>query len=166
MSNATNNSSDSYYQRCVAWLANEAQLSVEALESTIEKFAHQLRTMASAGPELRQDLQATLNLLNEKLAELSPPPGHDIAPATEAAAVVAAVSNPASAPVVDGSATGSDGEELEYHFDPSPLTPLDSGEPNATLTAEEKEAKLAELLSSEALSRGMPTKKKPVPSKR
>ncbi len=133
----------SYFARCQQWLDSESNLSVDGLEQTIEKFSRQLRSDQASEPAVQDDLQNTLDLLNNHLVELLGPDG---------------VSTRQPAPGASGgNASGGNSAEpgpaVETLLDLSPLQPLEGNV--IELSADEKQRRIAEMLAGGAVTRGV-----------
>ncbi len=129
-----NSEKPSYLARCQQWLAQTPDVAAQTLVETIEKFTVQLESLSFENEDVAEDLMATLDLLNDALMRL------------ESDVIVtqpAAVSTPGQEPVADVS------------FDSSSLQRYDEGVVE-TLTPQERQQRLAQLLSSQGISKGMP----------
>ncbi len=130
-------SENSYLVRCQQWLANTPDVTAQTLVETIEKFTVQLESLSAEQEGVAEDLMATLDLLNDALMRLEP---DDLV----AQPVTAAVSSPVQeAPVADVS------------FDSSSLQRYD-GDDVEVLTPQERQQRLAQLLSTQGITKGMP----------
>lgn len=128
----------SYLSRCEAWLESDPSLTCDGLNQTIEKFTRQLQSNKTADSALQQDLQDTIELLNNHLVEL-------LGPDVEEPEVLSEVLSPQSALKSTKAA--------EPLLDLSPLLPLDQQPMN--LSAEEKQQRLADLISSGVVTQGL-----------
>ncbi len=167
-----------YAGRCRQWLLAGENVTVQTVANTIEKFSRQLDQLDDQQSELADDLLETLDMLSDYLVQIEllqkeliqkelmqglPPAElntvvvseitiHEMRMNTSAANDLVAVAvNPA---VLQSVATDN------VIFDPSPLLYYDDKQPAPQLTATERQAKLAELLATGAVSRGFPPAKK------
>ncbi len=132
-----NSEKSSYLARCQKWLAQTPDVAAQTLVETIEKFTVQLESLTAEREDVAEDLMATLDLLNDALMRLEP---DDLA----AQPVTAAVSSPAQeTPVADAG------------FDSSSLQRYD-GDDVEELTPQERQQRLAQLLSTQGITKGMP----------
>jgi len=125
--------SASYLSRCEAWLESDPTLTSEGLNQTIEKFTRQLQSNKEGDSVLQQDLQDTIDLLNNHLVELLGPDGEE--------------------PEAFSEAPSSQSASTESLLDLSPLLPLEQHATN--LSPEEKQQRLADLLSSGVVTQGL-----------
>ncbi len=125
----------SYLSRCEAWLESDPALTSEGLNQTIEKFTRQLQSNARGDSGLQQDLQDTIDLLNNHLVELLGPDAEE--------------------PEVIGQAPSSKSADTntEPLLDLSPLLPLEQQAMN--LSPEEKRQRLADLLARGVVTQGL-----------
>jgi len=125
----------SYLSRCEAWLESDPALTSEGLNQTIEKFTRQLQSNIGGDTVVQQDLQDTIDLLNNHLVELLGPDAEEPEILREAPS-----SQSASA-------------STESLLDLSPLLPLEQQAMN--LSREEKQQRLADLLASGVVTQGL-----------
>jgi len=125
----------SYLSRCETWLESDPALTSEGLNQTIEKFTRQLQSNAGGDSGLQQDLQDTIDLLNNHLVELLGPDAEE--------------------PEVIGQAPSSKSADtnIEPLLDLSPLLPLEQQAMN--LSPEEKQQRLADLLARGVVTQGL-----------
>lgn len=127
----------SYFERCQDWLINGEAKSEEALHGALQGIERKLAAVSERESEDFQDLECTVELLQEQLELLSQP-------------VPAQV--PAAAPVVaDAPAAASSAEPA---LDLQGLHPLET-QP-IQLNQQEKAQALEDLLSNPLLGKGMP----------
>lgn len=127
----------SYLVRCQQWLAQTPDVAAQTLVETIEKFTVQLESLTAEREDVAEDLMATLDLLNDALMRVEP---DDLV----AQPVTAPVSSPVQeAPVADAG------------FDSSSLQRYDEDDVEV-LTPQERQQRLAQLLSTQGISKGMP----------
>lgn len=131
----------SYFARCQQWLDSDSTITVEGLEQTIEKFSRQLGSEQAADSMLKEDLQNTLDLLNNHLVELLGPDGES--------SLAVSVSAAESAP---GSPEG-DEPSVDTLLDFSPLQPIDTQPLH--LSDSEKRERIAEMLARGVVTRGV-----------
>ncbi len=130
-------SENAYLVRCQQWLANTPDVTAQTLVETIEKFTVQLESLSAEQEGVAEDLMATLDLLNDALMRLEP---DDL----RVQPVTAAVSSPAQEPSV-----------TDAGFDSSSLQRYD-GDDVEVLTPQERQQRLAQLLSTQGITKGMP----------
>jgi len=114
-------------------LESDPTLTSEGLNQTIEKFTRQLQSSLGADSVLQQDLQDTIDLLNNHLVDLLGPDGEE--------------------PEAYSGAPAPQSTNTEPLLDLSPLLPLEQQAMN--LSPEEKQQRLADLLSSGVVTQGL-----------
>ncbi len=129
-----NSEKSSYLARCQQWLAQTPDVAAQTLVETIEKFTVQLESLTAESEELAEDLMATLDLLNDALMRMEP---ND----SEPQAVVTVTAQEASV--------------TEANFDSSSLQRYDEADVEV-LTPQERQQRLAQLLSTQGITKGMP----------
>jgi hypothetical protein len=126
----------SYLARCQQWLAQTPDVAAQTLVETIEKFTVQLESLTAEREDVAEDLMATLDLLNDALMRLE---SDDLA----AQSVTAAASSPVQETPTDAG------------FDSSSLQCYDEDDVEV-LTPQERQQRLAQLLSTQGITKGMP----------
>ena len=129
-----NSEKSSYLARCQQWLAQTPDVAAQTLVETIEKFTVQLESLTAESEELAEDLMATLDLLNDALMRMEP---NDSEP--QAVVTVTAQEVPVT----------------EANFDSSSLQRYDEDDVEV-LTPQERQQRLAQLLSTQGITKGMP----------
>lgn len=136
----------SYFERCQDWLINGEAKTAEALNSALQGVQRKLAAVTDAASDEYQDIECTVELLQEQLEALSNPSA-PVATETQAPEAPQQYSADTSALAVGG----------EVNLDLSGLHPRESQPMN--LSEQQKLAALDSLLSSNPLlGKGMPKK--------
>lgn len=153
-----NQTTQSYAARCRQWLAAGQNITVQTVVDTIEKFSRQLDQIDEQQQALADDLLETLDLLNDVLMQLELQAGVVLAASADVGVNLGTAVSADAAAVTENTAVVENAIAAPI-FDPSPLQDY-SDTPVAPLSAAEREAKLAELLASGLVSRGVPSTRK------
>lgn len=131
----------SYFERCQDWLVSGEPKSSEALTGALQGIERKLSALSGDETEDYQDLECTLELLQEQLELLAQPEAHQTPPVAQMTpdAQLAAVEQPVAP---------------EPTLDLQGLHPLD-GQP-INLNQQQKAQALESLLNNPLLGKGMP----------
>jgi len=131
----------SYFERCQDWLLNGGPKSVEALNGALQGIERKLSALSDRATEDYQDLECTLELLQEQLELLAQSQQTQVPP---------------SAPVPELAPAAQQAQPAiaEPGLDFQGLHPLETQPIN--LTQQQKQQTLENLLTNPLLVKGMP----------